>query len=59
LNTVIEDQDFEKIFVVGLENISAMPLFTQALVSRGFSDDQIGKILSGNVLRVLKEVWKA
>jgi membrane dipeptidase len=36
-----------------------MPLFTQGLVSRGFSDEEIDKILGGNVLRVLREVWKS
>ena len=55
----IEDRDWRKTFVVGLDKISGMPLFTQGLVGRGFSDGDIKKILGGNVLRVLKQVWKA
>lgn len=57
--THFEDMDWGKTFVAGLENISALPLFTQGLVSRGFSDSDIQKILGGNVLRVLQAAWKA
>lgn len=57
-NNEIEDRDWSRTFVEGLENISAMPRFTEGLVQRGFSDDEIVSILGGNVLRVLKEVWK-
>jgi membrane dipeptidase len=32
------------------------PLFTVAMVQRGFTDDQIRKILGGNILRVCKDV---
>jgi membrane dipeptidase len=32
------------------------PLFTVAMVQRGFTDDQIQKILGGNILRVCKDV---
>ena len=31
------------------------PLFTVGLVQRGFSDDEIRKIIGGNVLRVCRE----
>lgn len=58
-STQIEDRDWGKTFVAGLDKISAMPLFTQGLVSRGFRDSDIKKILGLNALRVLKEVWKA
>ena len=34
------------------------PLFTVGLVQRGFSDDDIRKIIGGNVLRVLDDVAK-
>ncbi len=34
------------------------PLFTVGLVQRGHSDDDIRKILGGNVLRVVREVFK-
>jgi len=33
------------------------PFFTVGLVARGYSDDDIEKILSGNLLRVFEEVW--
>jgi membrane dipeptidase len=33
------------------------PVFTIGLVQRGYSDDDIEKILGGNVLRVIREVW--
>lgn len=35
------------------------PLFTVGLVQRGYSDDDIQKILGGNVLRVARAVWAA
>jgi membrane dipeptidase len=57
-NTRLEDMDWSKTFVVGLESISAMPLFTQALVGRGLSDEHVKKILGENVLRVLRQAWK-
>jgi len=28
------------------------------LVKQNYSDEEIEKVLSGNILRVLKEVWK-
>jgi membrane dipeptidase len=34
------------------------PLFTVGLVQRGFSDDEIQKILGGNMLRVARDVLK-
>ncbi len=33
------------------------PLFTVALVQRGYSDDDIRKIIGGNFLRVARAVW--
>lgn len=40
----------------GLEDVSKMPNITRGLVSRGYSEDEIVKILGGNFLRVFKEV---
>ena len=40
----------------GVEDISQMPNVTRGLVSRGFSDDEIGKIMGGNLLRLFDEV---
>ncbi|MCL4192152.1 MAG: membrane dipeptidase [Thermoguttaceae bacterium] len=35
------------------------PLFTVGLVQRGYRDDDIQKILGGNILRVARDVWTA
>lgn len=35
------------------------PLFTVGLVQRGYSEEEIRKILGGNVLRVAKACWQA
>jgi len=42
--------------VEGLDDASYVPNLTRGLVSRGFSKDEIGKILYGNFERVLKAV---
>jgi len=43
-------------FVEGIDNIRHMPLLTEAMVKRGYSDARIMKILGGNALRVIEEV---
>jgi len=42
----------------GLEDVSKLPNLTKALMARGYSDQDIEKILGGNFLRVIKSVWK-
>jgi len=42
----------------GLDDISKMPNITRGLVARGYSDEDITKILGGNNLRVIKKVLK-
>ncbi|SFB21839.1 membrane dipeptidase [Lentibacillus halodurans] len=42
-----------------LQNASEMPGITEELASRGYSKQEIEKLLGGNALRVLKEVEKA
>ena len=37
-----------------LEDVSTYPLITQALLDRGYSADDIAKIMSGNILRVMR-----
>jgi membrane dipeptidase len=37
-----------------LEDVSAYPVITQELLNRGYRPEQIAKIMSGNVLRVLR-----
>jgi membrane dipeptidase len=41
----------------GLEDISKVPRLTEALASRGHSDETILKFLGGNYLRVFEAVW--
>jgi membrane dipeptidase len=40
----------------GMEDISKMPNLLRGLMERGFSDDDILKILGGNTLRVMRQV---
>jgi membrane dipeptidase len=40
----------------GMDSAADLPKITQALLDRGYSSDDIHKILGGNVLRVFKEV---
>ncbi len=45
-------------YVDGIENpAEAFPNIVRWLVSHGYSDDDITKSISGNVMRVLEEVW--
>ncbi|MCH8829493.1 MAG: dipeptidase [Planctomycetes bacterium] len=37
-----------------LQDVSTYPLITQALIDRGYSDEQIKKIMGGNLLRALR-----
>lgn len=43
----------------GMEDISKMPNLVRGLMERGFSDDDILKILGGNTLRVMRDVEQA
>jgi membrane dipeptidase len=38
-----------------LEDVSTYPLITQELLDRGYKPDDISKIMSGNILRVMKQ----
>ena len=48
--------DFDGITAVpvGLEDVSTYPALTAELLRRGYTDDDVKKILGGNVLRVLR-----
>ena len=39
----------------GLEDVSCYPALLEALAERGWSDDDLGKLTSGNIVRVLRE----
>ena len=43
----------------GFATIAEYPNFTRGLVSRGFSDEDVRKIVGGNWLRVFEAVWPA
>ena len=40
----------------GVENITKIPYFTAALMKKGYSEDEISKILGGNFLRMFKKI---
>ena len=40
----------------GIDSAADLPKITQALLDRGYSADDIRKILGGNTLRVFREV---
>lgn len=40
--------------VIGLEDVSSIPRITEELLSRGYSESDLEKIWSGNVLRLLR-----
>ena len=41
---------------LGLEDVSTYPRITQLLLERGYSRRNIGKIMSGNMMRVIRQV---
>ncbi len=41
---------------LGIDSVADLPKITQALLDRGYTDDQIKKILGGNLLRVFRAV---
>lgn len=43
-------------FPAGMEDISKIPNLVRGLMERGFSDQDVEKILGGNTLRVMREV---
>lgn len=44
--------------VDGLEDVSRLPNLTAGLLARGYTHEDIKKILGGNALRVFREVWR-
>ncbi|MGI5876825.1 MAG: dipeptidase [Dethiobacteria bacterium] len=51
------DYDGIKSAVEGLNDVSFLPALTEGLLSRGFKEKEIGKILYGNYYRLIKEVF--
>jgi membrane dipeptidase len=52
--------DFDGITAVplGMEDVSTYPVLTAELLRRGYSDDEVRKIMGLNVLRVMRQVEK-
>ncbi len=52
-------QAFERVeYVAGIENpAEAFPNIVRWLVGHGYSDEDIAKVLGGNIMRVLEAVW--
>lgn len=59
LITTEDDDGIEKVsYVMGMENpTEASKNILRYLVKAGYSDKDIGKVIGGNILRVLSEVW--
>jgi membrane dipeptidase len=43
---------------IGMEDVSKLPKITDALLKKGYSEQDIEKILGGNILRVMEQVEK-
>ncbi len=43
----------------GMEDVTRLPRIAQALLDRGYSDDDVRKVLGGNMLRVMSQVLDA
>lgn len=49
---------YEQRYAKGFESLAKFPNVTRALVQRGYSAEDISKILGGNFFRVFNEVWE-
>jgi membrane dipeptidase len=45
-------------YPAGIERPSGLPRLTDALLARGYTPPDVGKILGGNWLRVFQQVWR-
>jgi membrane dipeptidase len=50
------DYDGVSVLPIGLEDVSKMPNLTKALIERGYSEDDVRKILGENMMRVFRQV---
>jgi membrane dipeptidase len=55
---VPEDLESYFRFPIGVEDVTKLANITMAMLKRGYSEEEIEKVLGGNLLRVYKEVWK-
>jgi membrane dipeptidase len=49
------DYDGVSVLPHGMEDVTAYPRLLEALAGRGWSDDDLGRLTSGNILRVMRE----
>jgi membrane dipeptidase len=49
--------DFDRRMIEGLDSAITFPKVTEGLVARGFTDEQVRKLLGENLLRVMRQVW--
>lgn len=55
---VLGGKKYEEVeYVDGLENPADFPNIIRWLVKQGYADEAIAKVIGGNVLRVLRQVW--
>jgi membrane dipeptidase len=52
------DFSFEHYYATGLDSMASMQLITDGLVSRGYSDEQVLKVLGDNFMRLFEAVWR-
>lgn len=55
---ILGDQKITFDYPKGFESLANIPDLRQLLLDGGYSKDDTGKILGGNLLRVFKQVWK-
>ena len=53
-----EPPPFGELYVQGFNDIRDITKIIEELLKHGYSDEEAKKILGGNWLRLLKEVWK-
>ena len=44
--------------MMGLNSVANLPNLTQHMLDRGFTSEEIKKVLGGNMLRVFSDTWK-
>ncbi len=52
---VVKGYSLDTVYAHGFAGVADFPSMTEALVSKGFSDDEVLKILGGNFLRVFRQ----
>ena len=58
ITKILGNKSYEPVeYVEGLENPADFPNIIRWLVKHGYADEDIAKVMGGNALRVLKQVW--